>query len=240
MKTNTQIPKNREHGVKMTQVNIVFLQSCVSQSGETRAILARERPSSSRMLLSYAIMILSPVTNEPVESFKQVFQSFAARVQTCLNRVAAITFRLTDQRKTLDNVFVMFSIEYTLKKKDLQIISSSSFMQCANCFFVQWGMKPREVQTLHTSTRLHTPGQILCEEKLDCQIVSEKPQKLLMTGEFSALTKCNATLTELTGAWEFTVEEAISCVCCCSAVLSASQKRCSLFRSELWDVSERC
>ena len=99
MKTNTQIPKEREHGVKMTQVNIVFLQSCVSQSGETRAILARERPSSSRMLLSYAIMILSPVTNEPVESFKQVFQSFAARVQTCLNRVAAITFRLTDQRK---------------------------------------------------------------------------------------------------------------------------------------------
>lgn len=47
-------------------VVILFIQSCVSQSGEPRPILAYEQLSFLRMPLSTPIMILSHVNKEPV------------------------------------------------------------------------------------------------------------------------------------------------------------------------------
>ena len=106
-----------------------------SQSGEPHPILACERLSLSRMPLSYPIMILSPVTNEPVYlwnvpnrsfwSVRQLSQSFVAPVPTFLERVAGIKFRMSVYlQKTIKLislnikylVFVLYSIELRVKR----------------------------------------------------------------------------------------------------------------------------
>ena len=78
------------------------------QSGgedKPRHTLEREKLLRSRMVLSHPIMILSPVTNEPVylwnvpgrcfRSILQLSQSFVAHVSAWLKIVAALKFRIS-------------------------------------------------------------------------------------------------------------------------------------------------
>lgn len=185
-------------------------------------------------------------SNEPVHLGNvpnRCFSLLLAPVPTCLNRVAAITFRLSflffKNSKSVIKKLIRNNIKYclcnvfnrvyaTTRTCKLSAVAAFPSVQTVSSLNEEW--KPNEVQTLH----MHTlPDPVWGE--LDCQVVSEKSQKPLMTHEFSAMTKCNATLTELTGARELTMEEAISCVCCSSAVLTASQRRRSMFCSELRD-----